>query len=81
MTSRKAPQLRELHNLLALFTRVRGRSQAVEKVGVGQADGLGLGSKRPRMGVFDVKPRTRIRDEGVFQHVEAFSEVRIQDLA
>jgi hypothetical protein len=27
------------------------------------------------MGVFDVKPRTKIGDEGVFQPAEAFSEV------
>jgi len=37
------------------------KTQAVEKVGVGPTDALRLGSKRPSVGVFDVKPRLRGR--------------------
>jgi len=43
-----------------LFTEVRRRCEPVEKVAIGRIDSPELGWKRLRMGVFDVKPRTRI---------------------
>jgi hypothetical protein len=48
------------------------RPEAVEKVGIGPADSPELGLKRLRMGVFDVKPGTRIGNERVFQHAGVF---------